>query len=90
MNIHLTPELAHFARSKVESGRHNSPGEVVREALLLMQQRDDLRSVELQELRNRMDAGLSEAERGQGLDGEQFMQGLIEDLDRRKANRKAG
>ena len=90
MNIHLTPELEHFVQAKVESGRYNSASEVVREALRLMGDRDELREIQLQELRKRIDRGLSEAERGQGVDGEQFMQGLLVDLDKRETKRKAG
>ena len=36
------------------------------------------------------DKGLAQAERGEGIDGEGFMQGLIEDLDTRESKRKAG
>ena len=45
---------------------------------------------QLQELRKRIDKGLSEADLGQGADGEKFTQGLIEDLDTRESKRKAG
>jgi hypothetical protein len=37
---------------------------------------------QLQELRNRIDQGLAEADRGEGVDGDAFMQGLIDDLER--------
>jgi antitoxin ParD1/3/4 len=90
MNVHLTPELEELVQAKVESGRYNSASEVVREALRLMEQKDDVRTLQLQELRKRSDKGLSEIDRGQGVDGELFMQGLIEDLDKRETERKAG
>jgi antitoxin ParD1/3/4 len=90
MNVHLTPELEQFVHSKVESGRYNSASEVVREALRLMEQKDELRTIQLQELRGRIDKGLSEPGRGEAVDGEQFMQRLIEDLDTREGTRKAG
>ena len=89
MNVHLTPELEQLVQNKVESGRYNSASEVVREALRLMEQKDELRAIQLQELRNRIDKGLSEAERGQGADGETFAQGLMEDLDARESKRKS-
>jgi antitoxin ParD1/3/4 len=88
MNVHLTPELEQLVQTKVQSGRYNSASEVVREALRLMEQRDELRAIQIQELRSRMDRALAESTRGEGADGEEFMQGLIEDLDtgtRRKA-----
>jgi len=90
MNVHLTPELEQLVLTKVKSGRYNSASEVVREALRLMEQKDELRSIQLQELRKRMDKGLAQAERGEGVDGEIFMQGLLEDLDARESERQAG
>ena len=90
MDIHLTPRLEQFVQSKVQSGRYTSPSEVVREALRLMEQKEELRAIQLRELRNRIDMGLAEAGRGEAMDGETFMQGLIEDLDTQEANHKAG
>ncbi len=83
MNVHLTPELEQLVQTKVQSGRYNSASEVVREALRLMEQRDEVRSIQLQELRNRMDRALGQSARGEGTDGEEFMQGLPNDLDAR-------
>jgi antitoxin ParD1/3/4 len=90
MNVHLTPELERLVQNKVQSGRYNSASEVVREALRLMEQKDEFRSIQLQELRSRVDKGLAQAECGEGADGETFMQALIEDLDNTGAKRKAG
>ena len=89
MNVHLTPELEQLVHNKVECGRYNSASEVVREALRIMEQKDELRAIQLQELRHRIDKGLSEADRSEGVDGETFMQGLIEDLDARQSKRRA-
>ena len=90
MNVHLTPELEQLVQTKVQSGRYNSASEVVREALRLMEQKDELRTIQLQEFRKRMDKGLAQAERGEGVDGEVFMQGLLEDLNARESKHKAG
>lgn len=90
MNVHLTPELEKFVQAKVESGRYNSASEVVREALRLMEQKDELRAIQLQEFRRRIDRGLDEMDRGEGVEGEPFMQSLMEDLDSRPAKRKTG
>jgi antitoxin ParD1/3/4 len=81
MNVHLTPELEQLVQAKVQSGRFNSASEVVREALLILDQRDEVRAIQLQELRNRMDRALGEAARGEGSDGETFMQGMLDELD---------
>lgn len=88
MNVSLTPELERLVHTKVQSGRYNSASEVVREALRIMEQRDEARLIQLQELRSRMDRALGESARGEGADGEEFMQGMIDELDA-KHGRKA-
>jgi len=77
----LPPELEQLVQTNVQSGRYNSASEVVREALRLLEQRDEIRSIQLQELRGRMDRALGEAARGEGSDGEAFMQEMLEELD---------
>ena len=53
-------------------------------------EQDEFRTIQLQDLRDRIDKGLAEAHQGEAVDGETFMQGLINDLDSREATRKAG
>ena len=65
MNINLTPELEALVREKVASGMYNSASEVVREALRLMEQHDELRAAKLAQLRRDVQAGLES-----GVDGE--------------------
>jgi antitoxin ParD1/3/4 len=89
MNINLTPELEQLVHAKVQSGRYNSASEVVREALRLMEQRDELRDLQLSELRRRMDRALDESARSAGTDGETFMQAMLEDLDLAQEPRRA-
>ena len=42
-NVHLTPELEHFARERVSEGRYNNVSEVVREGLRLLQDQEEAR-----------------------------------------------
>jgi antitoxin ParD1/3/4 len=58
MNINLTPQLEELVRQKVSSGRYNSASEVVREALRLMDEQDQLRAVKLESLRKDIREGL--------------------------------
>ena len=58
MNVSLTPELEKFVSAKVESGRYNSASEVVREALRLLEQEDQLRALKMQKLRQDIREGL--------------------------------
>lgn len=51
MNVSLTPPLEELVRRKVASGMYNSASEVVREALRLLDEQDQVRSVRLEQLR---------------------------------------
>ncbi|MEK8087855.1 type II toxin-antitoxin system ParD family antitoxin [Aquabacterium sp. A3] len=58
MNVNLTPQLEDWVRAKVSSGMYTSASEVVREALRLMQEQDQLREAKLEELRRDIRRGL--------------------------------
>ena len=61
MNVSLTRKLEMFVRTKVRGGRYNNASEVVREALRLMQDREEEQALKLARLRAAIaegDAGL--------------------------------
>lgn len=58
MNISLTPHLEALIREKVESGSYNSASEVVREALRLLEEEDQLRALKMERLRRDIQEGL--------------------------------
>lgn len=58
MNINLTPQLEEMVRQKVTSGMYSSASEVVREALRLMEEKDQLRAAKLSQLRQEIQEGL--------------------------------
>jgi antitoxin ParD1/3/4 len=58
MNINLTPQLEEMVRQKVTSGLYTSASEVVREALRLMDEKDQLRIAKLDQLRQAIQEGL--------------------------------
>jgi antitoxin ParD1/3/4 len=89
MNVSLTAELEGLVHARVQSGRYNSASEVIREALRLLEQNDTLRTVHLNELRSRVDEGLASLDRGEGVDGEKFIAGMLKDLGSQKPKRKA-
>lgn len=68
MNVSLTPELEEFVASKVQSGRYGSASEVVREALRLLEERDQLRAVQRAEFEQELARRLDSLDRGEGLD----------------------
>lgn len=59
MNISLTPHLEELVKGKVESGLYNSASEVMREALRLLEERDQLRELRLKELRREIQKGIN-------------------------------
>jgi antitoxin ParD1/3/4 len=67
VNVSLTPELERLVNAKIASGLYQTASEVVREALRLLQQRDE--SVRF--LRSDAGAGLEQVEPGKAgqLDG---------------------
>ncbi len=67
MNVSLTPQLEELVRRKVESGLYNSSSEVVREALRLLEERDRLQEMRLSELKQEIQLGLDQLERGEVL-----------------------
>jgi antitoxin ParD1/3/4 len=76
MNVSLNPELERLIHQKVESGLYNSASEVIREGLRLLIAQDELRDLQRQELRKKIQIGLDQAERGELLDGEEVIQEL--------------
>jgi antitoxin ParD1/3/4 len=58
MNISLTPQLEKLVQERVKSGRYTSASEVIREALRLMDEKDQLLSAKLEHLRQDIREGL--------------------------------
>jgi antitoxin ParD1/3/4 len=65
MNVSLTAELEKFVSAKVDSGRYNSASEVVREALRLLEEHDQARSVQLAGFNRELGRRLDALDRGQ-------------------------
>ena len=68
MHISLTTELEERIKAKVESGLYNNASEVIREALRFMYTHEDwIREVKLDRLRQQVNLGRDELEKGEGL-----------------------
>lgn len=65
MNVSLTPELERLVNDKVSTGLYTSASEVIREALRLLKEQDEIRAMTLQELKRDIAAGLEQLDRGQ-------------------------
>jgi antitoxin ParD1/3/4 len=60
MNVSLTPELEKIVAQRVSSGRYASASEVIREALRLLEERD-----QLNHLRQEVSLGLDQLKSGE-------------------------
>jgi antitoxin ParD1/3/4 len=65
VNVSLTPQLEDLIRAKVESGLYHTASEVVREGLRLLEERDRLRAMRMEELRAKIQLGIDQAEAGE-------------------------
>jgi antitoxin ParD1/3/4 len=87
MNVSLTPELEKLVQEKVESGRYSSASEVVREALRLMEKRDQRmaeREQALKAFQAELDRRIAEADAGGWIDGEEAFARLRAKSEARK------
>lgn len=67
MNVSLTPELETLVNNKVKSGIYNSASEVVREALRLLKEQDELKIIRREEVRREVMKGVEEIKNGHGI-----------------------
>src|SRR5271169_3815824 len=87
MNVSLTPELEKLVTSKVQSGLYQSASEVIREGLRLLEDQDRLRELHLAEVRKKIQSGLDQLDRGEGVPGDQ----VCKEMKRKSADfRKTG
>jgi antitoxin ParD1/3/4 len=66
MNVSLTPELEQLVKQKVAAGMYNSASEVMREALRLLEERDELRTLKLKALRQDIQQGIDDLDQTGG------------------------
>ena len=73
MNVSLPPELEKLVDRKVSSGMYQTASEVIREGLRLLEDQDRLRAAQLDEVRRKIQTGLDELDRGEGIPGDQVL-----------------
>jgi antitoxin ParD1/3/4 len=62
MNVSLTPELERYVQEKVSTGMYYSASEVIREGLRLLQERDRMQEIQMQQLKQEIQTGLDSGE----------------------------
>jgi len=65
MNVSLPSAMEKMVDERVRSGMYSSASEVVREALRLLKERDELRRQQLEQLRKDIAIGVAQADRGE-------------------------
>ena len=66
MNVSLTKELEKLVTTKVKSGLYHTASEVVREGLRLLEERDRLYQLRLDEVRAEVKKGVDQLDRREG------------------------
>jgi antitoxin ParD1/3/4 len=87
MNVSLTKELEELVNRKVGTGRYLSASEVVREALRLLEERDRLQEIRVEEMRRAIRAGNEQLARGERVPGEAVF-GEIREKSRQRRRKK--
>ncbi len=72
-SVTLGGHYSKFVENKIQAGRFESTSEAVRAGLRLLEQQE----AQLDLLRQRLATGEAQLDRGEGIDGEQFMNELI-------------
>jgi putative addiction module CopG family antidote len=70
--ITLSPDQRRIIDEQLRSGRFNSPGEVVAEALRRLESSEKQRQEYRDDIRRKIDEGLAQADRGELFDGDAF------------------
>ena len=87
MNVSLTPELEAWIQDRVQTGRYRSFSEVVREAIRLLQEHEEIKHLRLEELRRLVQVGLDDMDAGRVVE---FTPDVTESIKRRGRKRLAG
>ena len=74
-SYNIGPHYEGFVRELVESGRYASASEVMRDGLRLLEQREEVRALELEQLRRTFADGKASGE-GEAVDPVDFLKGL--------------
>ena len=77
MNITLKPDQEAFIRAKLQSGQYQTVDDVIQAALDLLDEQDKAYEHWVIETRAKVDEGIASLERGEGIDGETFVNQLL-------------
>jgi antitoxin ParD1/3/4 len=84
MSITFNPEQEKIIQVLLATGRFNSVDEVIQTALRLLAEETLSEQGWLEETRTKIDEGIASLERGEGIDGETFVNQLLTQLKQAK------
>jgi antitoxin ParD1/3/4 len=80
MNITLTPAQENLVQSKISTGKYRSMQEVIEIALLLFDEYEQAESEWSLSVRKKIEAAIAISEQMPPVDGESFVQGILETI----------
>lgn len=78
MNINLTPDQERFIQTKLQTGKYRSAEEVLEIALRLLDEYDRAEAEWVEDIRAKIDAAVETSEHTAPVDGETFVNGILE------------
>ena len=88
MSISLKPEHEQFIQSQVASGKFANREEVIDTAFRLLEKLQGEYEEWIKETRDKIDIGIAQLDRGEGLDGEAVVASILERFKQARQNRK--
>jgi antitoxin ParD1/3/4 len=84
MSISLTPDQERFIQTKLQAGKYRSAEEVLEIALRLLDEYDRSEAEWVEEIRAKIDAAVEASEHTAPVDGETFVNGILERFQQAK------
>lgn len=80
MSISLTPDQERFVQSKLQAGKYRSAEEILEIALQLLDEYDRSEAEWVEDVRVKVDAAIQASNHTAPIDGETFVNGILERL----------
>ena len=81
MSLQITPDVVELIQGKLKSGGYGSESDILREALALLEERDEMMLIRKDEIRKQVAEGVASLRAGQGVDGEAVFDRIEAELD---------
>ena len=88
MEILLNPERQKFIQKQLEEGKYRNHDEAINVALILLEKLDREYTEWLEETRKKVAIGISQLERGESLDAEEVIEGILDRFREAKETNK--